>query len=130
MKFIGYASVFNNLDAHKDIVSRGAFGHFNNCSAGSIKLLFNHDPNFEIGRITSIIQDGRGLLVSGEVFDRSVVQMVRSNGVNGLSIGYIPQLAFNPMLSKNERRILAKVQLNEISIVKYPSNPMARLRVI
>ena len=54
----GYASVFNVVDQHNDLIKPGAFKQLNH---QQIKLLWQHKPEEPIGVIEEIYQDQHGL---------------------------------------------------------------------
>ena len=117
--FSGYASIFNKIDSHKDIIVDGAFSETNE----KVKLLWQHDPKEPIGMIDSISQDATGLFVKARLLfavqrAKEAYALLKEGIINGLSIGYTP-LKFKR--TKNNR-ILYKVMLWEISLVTFPSN--------
>ncbi|USO00650.1 MAG: HK97 family phage prohead protease [Alphaproteobacteria bacterium] len=127
--FDGYASVFNVVDLHGDIVKQGSFAHcLKHSHVDNIKMLFDHDPSLQIGKWLSIMEDDCGLLVQGIVnmrnpFSQKIYLLMKNKMVSGLSIGFIPIIT---MKDKCVRKIF-QVDLKEISIVRNPANQRACL---
>ena len=68
----GYFSKFNNVDADGDIIRPGAFTktikeNGPESSLPRIKHLLNHDPSLPLGVLTSLKEDGYGLLYESQV---------------------------------------------------------------
>ncbi|MBN9543528.1 MAG: HK97 family phage prohead protease [Alphaproteobacteria bacterium] len=60
--FSGYASVFNVVDQHNDIVAPGAFKKtLANNKPENIKLLWQHNHDYPIGKIIKTTEDKKGL---------------------------------------------------------------------
>ena len=129
--FSGYASVWNTWDAQEEQVLPGAFAHSlqQSKSASSWpKLLWQHDPQEPIGAWENIQEDSHGLFVQGTLFldlqkGKEAHLLLKRKVVDGLSIGYIPQQVKNT----EKGRLLERVDLHEISLVTFPSNPNARI---
>ena len=68
-QFVGYASVFGNVDSYGDIVEKGAFANTIaewQLSSDTLSCLWAHDmtdPFSNIGEVTSVSEDDHGLLV-------------------------------------------------------------------
>jgi HK97 family phage prohead protease len=123
--FAGYASVFGNVDSHKDIVLKGAF---QNNPTGGIKLLWQHQPDEPIGVITAMREDNFGLYMEGQLLldvqkGREAYSLLKSGAINGLSIGYTP-VDFETDYETGVR-FLKQVELWEVSLVTFPANPKA-----
>jgi HK97 family phage prohead protease len=93
--FTGLASVFDNLDAHGDIVRRGAFTK-SLASGQPIPLLWMHkadDPRNYVGDVIEAVETDEGLLIKGR-FDldiehgQAAYRNVKGRRIGGLSIGY------------------------------------------
>ena len=117
MRFAGYAAVFDRVDRGGDVVRRGAF-------AGQLErpvpLLWQHDRTRPIGDIEMLAEDAKGLRVIGSVRDAGLV----SKG-SGLSFGYRIR-----RLSKGTYRELIGLELVEVSVVKVPMQPLARVHAV
>lgn len=132
--FVGYGSVFGNVDSYGDVVMPGAFAK----SLGSIKkggdplpMLWNHKSDEPIGGYTSLEEDDRGLKVSGFILINEVARakeifaLMKARVVKGLSIGYYEVEAEQDKKSGN--RLLHELDLREISPVTFPANVLAEV---
>lgn len=129
--FEGYASLFDEPDLSQDVVRRGAFREsLARRGTGNIRMLWQHDPSEPIGIWTMIREDTRGLFVRGRLNlavarAREVHALMRDGAVDGLSIGYRVRQAAKDR--RRGQRILAKLDLWEISVVTFPMLPAARV---
>lgn len=126
----GYASIFNEPDQMNDVILPGAFSLKN---IADIPLLWQHYPNTPIGKVISAKEDKVGLWVTLALcIDTQVgveaYTLIQSNILTGLSIG------FNAIKSSKGqgrvRRILHKVNVQEISVVTFPAHPKARAKCV
>ncbi len=120
----GYASVFDVVDSHNDIIVKGAFDSTIRSRAEKIKLLWQHDPKFPIGKITQIYEDAYGLYIeasitSGTEKGREAIDLFSKNIINGLSIGFNTQKSY---IREDNKRIITELELWEISVVTFPAN--------
>lgn len=126
LRFAGYASVFDRLDRGGDIVRPGAFRR--SLEQGkSVPLLWQHQPGQVIGIIERLAEDGRGLQVIARLTDSGLGEAIgrelKRGSLSGLSFGYRVQSASR----SGARRELADVQLLEVSVVRNPMQPLARI---
>lgn len=131
--FTGLASVFDNLDAHGDIVRRGAFTK--SLAAGrQIPLIWEHkadDPRNYVGDILNAAETAEGLAITGR-FDlatehgQAAYRNVKGRRVGGLSIGYHVQNA-TKTAAGNE---LTELDLVEISVVARGANDRALIGAV
>lgn len=126
--FTGLASVFDNLDAHGDIVRRGAFAK-SLASAQPIPLLWEHksaDPRNYVGDVIEAAETSEGLQIVGK-FDletehgQAAYRNVKGRRVGGLSIGYHVRHQAKTAVG-NE---LTDLDLIEVSVVSRGANPAA-----
>jgi uncharacterized protein len=117
MRFAGYAAVFDRVDRGGDVIRKGAF-------AGEldkrVPLLWQHDRTRPIGAIEMLAEDAKGLRVIGCVDDAALVQPGA-----GLSFGYRVTAA-----RTGTYRELMKLELVEVSVVKVPMQPLARVHAV
>ena len=117
MRFAGYAAVFDRVDRGGDVVRRGAF-------AGQldkrVPLLWQHDRTRAIGEIEMLAEDAKGLRVIGAVRDAGLVR-----AGSGLSFGYRIKA-----VGKGTYRELLALELIEVSVVKVPMQPLARVHAV
>lgn len=127
----GYASLFGVRDTGGDIVMTGAFTRsLRRRGAGGVKMLWQHRAEEPIGIWTSLVEDMRGLKVTGRLDlkvarAREALSLLRGGAVDGLSIG------FRALRAQNEKgasgRRLLELDLWEISIVTFPMLTQARV---
>lgn len=114
--FTGLASVFDNLDAHGDIVRRGAFAK-SLASGRQVPLIWEHkaaDPRNYVGDVVEATETTEGLAIVGK-FDlatehgQAAYRNVKGRRVGGLSIGYYV---------KNNTKTAAGNELTELDLVE------------
>lgn len=131
--FSGYASVFDVIDSHYDIITRGAFT--NTISRYTEKgrmpsFLWQHNGDEPIGIITLLREDERGLYMEGKLAldtqrGKEAYSLLKMGALNGLSIGYSP--VRYTIEEKTGVRKLTEVELWEVSLVTFPANDSARV---
>lgn len=130
MSVTGYAAVYGNRDRVGDVIVAGAFT--NSLKSGrKIKMLWQHDPNQVIGIWDDIIEDEKGLLVSGRFANtdkgKEVHELVKMGAIDSLSIGYRTK-DFD--YSNSGDRLLKEVDLWEVSVVSFPANELANITAV
>lgn len=132
----GYASVFNEVDAQREVVAKGAFRR----SLAAMKtsgrqpaMLWMHDIRQPIGVWEHVKEDARGLNVEGRLAIRTAAgadayELLRMGAVTGLSIGY--RTTASRMDEKSRTRTLLDVDLFEVSLVTFPANASARISAV
>ncbi len=129
--FEGYASLFHVADQGRDIMLPGAFrDSLRAKGAGGIRLLFQHKPEEPIGVWEEIREDRRGLHVRGRLATdvaraREVLALMRAGALDGLSIGFRVVSARRDPIRR--LRLIARVDLWEISVVTFPMLTGARI---
>jgi len=132
--FEGYASLFGLADQGGDVVMPGAFrASLAERGAAGVRMLWQHDPNTPIGVWDTVVEDQRGLFVSGRLDlevakARELYALMRSGAVDGLSIGFRTTRARKDPASG--RRRLYAIDLWEISLVTFPMLPQARVSAV
>ncbi len=131
--FMGYASVFGELDSQNEIVAVGAFKR----SLVTLRekgrtpaMLWMHDPTAPVGVWISLSEDENGLAVQGRLAlstqkGREAYELMKIKALTGLSIGY--RVISSQIDKKRKVRVLTDVELFEISLVTFPSNEAARI---
>lgn len=131
--FVGYASVFGELDSYRDIVLKGAFTNsLKEFEAEDrlVPMLWQHDQRNPIGVYTKLEEDDIGLLVHGQC-NLKVQQgaechaLMVQRALTGLSIGY--STLRDEWDDKSSLRRLLEVKLWEISPVTFPAGDSARI---
>ena len=134
--FCGYASVFDVVDHHREVIAPEAF-------TKSLKrwqqrrqwpkLLWQHDMTKPIGFWKCLRVDQTGLYVEGQLLldiqqAREAYTLLKSGVLDGLSIG------FRPIQSRRDARVNARVieevDLLEISLVTFAANPAAKVTAV
>lgn len=128
MRFAGYASVFGWTDRGGDVVRPGAFERSLK-RGGPVPLLWQHRPEIPIGRIEYLKEDKRGLRIiarlSGGAAGRAAAALLRDGKAAGLSFGYRVRRS-----SGSAPRALEEVELVEVSLVRLPMQPRARVHAV
>ena len=125
-KICGYASVFNVIDHHGDIITKGAFA---NIDAMKVKFLWQHDATTPIGKIITLEEDDYGLYIEAELIlavnaAKEAYELVKTGSISGLSIGFSP---IKYSFDQDDNRIIEEVDLWEISLVTFPANNNAKV---
>ena len=130
----GYASLFGEIDAARDMVLRGAFADtLRQRTVQRVPMLFQHDPSEPVGIWLELREDHRGLYARGRLIPdvaraRELLSLLRAGAIDGLSIGF-RTLKGNIDPRTRVRRLVA-VDLWEISIVPFPLLAGARVRAV
>lgn len=135
--FIGYGSIFGNVDQGNEIVAPGAFAESLLQSAAKgrkLPILWQHRAGEPLGVYDAVKEDGNGLLMQGRLLVGDVQRakeahaLMKAGAVSGLSIGYVVQ--GDAVDAKTRVRTLKKLDLKETSIVTFPMNDEARVAVV
>ena len=128
----GYASLFGEIDAARDMVMPGAFARtLKTRGIRRVPMLFQHDPAEPVGVWLELTEDFRGLRARGKLIPevargRELLALLRAGAVDGLSIGFRTVKGRVDPASR-VRRII-DLDLWEISIVTFPLLAGARVR--
>ena len=131
-KIVGYAAVYEQLSedlgGFREKIKKGAFA--NSIVTDDIKLLFNHDPNYVLGRnkngTLKLEEDDYGSKIEAIPPDTSFAKDL----INLLERGDIDQMSFGFIVNKDEWdttdkdnpiRTLLDVSLFDTSVVVYPA---------
>lgn len=131
--FAGYASVFDIVDNQKDVMMKGAFARALKGGPRAIKLLWQHQQDEPIGVFEKIFEDKVGLYVEGRLLldvqkAREAHALLKAGAVTGLSIGYSP--VRYRIDADSGVRMLAEVELFEVSLVTFPANTASKVTVV
>ena len=121
----GYASVFNLVDQHNDLIKPGAFKKL---KAKKIKLLWQHKAEDPIGVIEEIYEDQHGLYFKAKLLlelpkAKLAYNLIKAEAISGVSIGFRVLNSYH----KDEVRIIEDIDLWEISLVTFPANMEANI---
>lgn len=125
----GYASVYNVIDQHNDIIIKGAFVY---STPTQVKLLWQHNHLTPIGIIKSLHEDNYGLKFTGIInanirIGMETATLIQQGAIKDLSIGIIPNGHY---YNKSNQRVITNADLIEISIVTFPANQYAQINYI
>ena len=141
-EFIGYASVFDNIDLHGDVVRKGAFeatlaewATLGKETGAVIPLLYGHDtydPNNNIGYIKAAEEDDRGLKVHGKIDleggnGPQVYRLIKGRRLRQMSFAYEVMNARPGKVEDREFNELLELKLHEVSLVPLGANPQTEL---
>src|SRR4051812_29224630 len=130
----GYASLFGEIDAARDMVMPGAFTRtLTSRGLRRIPMLFQHDPAEPVGVWLDLFEDFRGLRARGRLIPevaraRELYALVSSGAVDGLSIGF--RTVKGRIDPATRVRRIVDLELWEISIVTFPLLAGARVRAV
>ncbi|OFJ47668.1 phage prohead protease [Janthinobacterium lividum] len=127
----GYGSVFGVRDNYDDVIVAGAFqaSLVAHRAAGTMPaMLWQHDATEPIGIWTEIVEDAKGLRMKGMLAldtarGKEAYALLKMGALNGLSIGFMSK----KWSYEGDLRILAEVDLWEVSMVTFPANEAARI---
>lgn len=117
LRFTGYAALWDRPDRAGDVFRSGAFAD------GAVPLLWQH-RGVSVGTVT-VKPDETGLSVNGEITDQRIIDLVRCGALDGLSVGYRPQV-----IQHGAWREILLADLIEVSLVAQPMQPGARVREV
>ncbi|MDG9703806.1 HK97 family phage prohead protease [Streptomyces sp. DH37] len=128
----GYASTFDNIDLHYDVVAAGAFKNtIPRVLKGEVPYLADHYASVRnvLGTLVGAEEDNKGLKIRVKFATDPDTQAIRQKMIDGhikkMSIGYEPlQWRYETRGSKRVR-VLEEVKLWEVSAVVFPANPSA-----
>ena len=130
----GYASLFGEIDASRDMVMKGAFAEtLSRRNVRRVPMLFQHDPAEPVGIWYELREDARGLYARGKLIPdvargRELLSLIRAGAIDGLSIGF--RTVKGRIDPRTRVRRLIAVDLWEISIVTFPLLASARVRSV
>ena len=131
--FVGYASVFGNVDSYGEVMEKGAFSDtLKEWEGRKIPVFYGHDltnPENNIGYVESAEEDDTGLLVKCVVDTEGpgngpiVYKLLKEGRIDRMSFGFY----VNDADHKGGVTYIKKVSLLEVSVVPAPANPEAAI---
>ena len=131
--FVGYASVFGNVDSYGEVMEKGAFSDtLKEWEGRKIPVFYGHDltnPENNIGYVESAEEDDTGLLVRCVVDTEGpgngpiVYKLLKEGRIDRMSFGFY----VNDADHKGGVTYIKKVSLLEVSVVPAPANPEAAI---
>lgn len=132
-EFIGYASVFGNIDSYGDVVARGAFADALKelgGAPGRLPVLYGHDfhdPFSNIGEVLDAVEDDHGLKVHARLdLDNpkaaQVYRLIKAGRLSQMSFAY-DVLDGGPVdIDGRDAYEIRRVKLYEVSVVPIGAN--------
>lgn len=134
--FVGYASVFGNVDSYGEVMEKGAFSDtLKEWEGRKIPVFYGHDltnPENNIGYVESAEEDDTGLLVRCVVDTEGpgngpiVYKLLKEGRIDRMSFGFY----VNDADHKGGVTYIKKVSLLEVSVVPAPANPEAAINEV
>ena len=120
----GTAWPWGEPDNAGDTIQKGAFS----LAVENLPMLFGHDPSDLVGSWNEATETPDGFVVKGKLHmenarARAVHGLIKGGLVSGLSIGF--KTKASTMQGRN--RIISALDLFEVSLVRNPSHPRARV---
>ena len=120
----GMAWPFGSADKANDLILKGAF----NFAVTNMPMLFGHNPDDLIGTWNEAAETANGLETKGKLHmeqprARAVHGLIKGGLVTGLSIGFKTKASSQ----QGRNRVISALDLYEISVVRDPSHPRARI---
>lgn len=128
-----YASVFDNVDRHGDVLRKGAFTETIeewHKSGNNIPLLYGHDfsdPFANIGTVKSVVEDDYGLLIEATLdLDnakaKQVHRLLKEKRLTQMSYAFDVLEAAPSTVDNVEVYEITKAHLHEVSVVPIGAN--------
>lgn len=129
----GYGAVFGLADTYNDVIAPGAFSGSlsQHKSDGTMPaMLWQHETDEPIGVWTSMVEDAKGLKITGKLCmdsaqGKEAYALLKMGALNGLSIGFIAK-EWNYDV-ESDVRTLTGIDLWEVSLVTFPSQAKAQV---
>lgn len=120
----GIAWPFGSADSSNDMILKGAF----NFAVASLPMLFGHNPDDLVGTWDEVAETADGLVAKGKLHmeqprARAVHGLIKGGLVTGLSIGFKTKAS----TKQGRNRVISALDLFEISVVRNPMHPRARI---
>lgn len=139
----GYASHFWSVDSYMTAVQRGAFKKTIRERGERTPILWQHNPDYPIGKPTALKEDDTGLRFDATISERTskgadAMALLRDGVPLGMSFGFQttksrPGTKDDPLdFSKYKAKpadveVIEEVKLWEISVVTFPANELATI---
>lgn len=145
--FSGYASTAWRVDSYGTAMASGAFAKTLAERADRVPLLYQHNPNLNVGVPTSLTEDMHGLAIEARLFDDGadgsvLLRRMRQGGRFGMSFGFRTlqdrgvrdadpvDLSQMPDMRPDDVRVITEVKLYEVSVVTFPANEAAAILAV
>lgn len=135
----GYAALFNvwSLDLGGWIESIEAGAFTNSLKVADVRALFNHDPNYVLGRNTAgtltLEEDQNGLKIDiippDTQYARDLVSLVKRGDVNQMSFQFRTLSDDVSFTEDTVKRVLKEVELIDVAVVTFPAYPQTSVQL-
>jgi hypothetical protein len=128
LRFAGYAALFGQRDAGRDVIRPGAFARTLAARTAPLPLFWQHRPDQRIGWVEHLAEDRRGLRVVARIDNPAggAAAALQRGTVTGLSFGYRARR----FTRDDAGRELTEVDLFEVSLVTHPMQSAARVHLL
>jgi len=128
-KIAGYAALFNEPSEDFGFIETVAPGAFDKSIGGDVRALFNHNPDFVLGRTRSktltLRTDNKGLFFEVMPPDtpnaRALMTSIQRGDINQMSFGFRTISDDWSMIDGVQHRTLLEVELFDVSPVTFPA---------
>lgn len=131
----GYASVFNNVDSHGDIITESAFNKTVNDWRNAkpenkrIKVLNQHQTYDPIGLPTDLQPDSKGLYTKSKISltdsGKNVLILARDGVLSEMSVGFFPIV--EKYCEQRKANVISEIMLMEYSPVTWGANALTTI---
>lgn len=142
--FEGHASTFWRTDSYGTAFSPSAFRKTLAERGSRVPVLYQHNPDLNVGVPLRLEEDQRGLFVEAKLFDDGadgtvLLKRMRQGARFGMSFGFRTvkdreasdadplDMAQMPDVDRREVRVIDEVRLYEVSVVSFPANEAAEI---
>lgn len=128
LRFAGYAALFGQRDAGRDLIRPGAFARTLAERGDPVPLFWQHRPDLRVGWVESIAEDKRGLRVIAAIDnpEGAAGLALKRGAISGLSFGYRARGS----RQTQQGRELLDIELFEVSLVTHPMQHGARVHLV
>ena len=139
-EIVGHAAIFNeytDIGWYQERIMPGAFKK--SIESDDVRALFNHDPNFVIGRNKSgtlfLLEDEKGLAITimppDTQFARDLITLIGRGDISQMSFAFLTiKEEWNSEKNKEpDKRDLIELKLFDVSPVTYPAYPTTDVAV-
>jgi HK97 family phage prohead protease len=128
-EFDGYASVFGSVNAYGFVIDAGAFAKTLKERPNPV-LLWQHWTDQPIGKITSAIEDTKGLKIRAQLVPevdqaRAAHALMKAGAIEGLSIGF--RVVKSSYETGKGIDHVTELKLGEVSVVTFAADPKAKI---
>lgn len=136
-EYSGYASVYDVVDAYREVVAPGAFEKSLKKWQGKGRfppVLWQHMSQQPVGVHSLMREDEKGLYVEGKLLVKDIEKarearaLMKAKAVGGQSIGY--NVIIDEYNKETQLLTLKEVDLWEVSIVTFPANEAAVIQEV